>query len=406
MLSLQASYDPLASPSQLCRRKINRVAVEATPLLGAGLSSTGSAKELVNASECEVAMNTCDPLVLAKLYTVVDALGDRVRMHKNIGEQRDNWNSLFLISVNMMMLTAAIVVGMATVSSVSNDRARHLALKATSTVLYLAAAVMLVMVNVIQPSQLAEEQRNAARLFKQLRDQVRTRLSIGNPSIMDVDEAMEKILALDKAYPLPLIGKMLEKFPKKIEPAVWWPQISRQRAGGIRLGGKKTGNGWSEKLEDGMRDIVGVLRRKDSEDYSRLSKKALKMNKVLAISGPVLTILAAFGSLMVGFPHRSWASVMGMVCGALACIVNTIGHGGQVGMVFEMYRNNAGFFKLVEENIESNLSERDAERREDGDILRLKVALQLGRNFSELEKLGKSLSSDGEAIEEFASKLF
>lgn len=79
---------------------------------------------------------------------------------------------------------------------------------------------------------------------------------------------------------------------------------------------------------------------------------------------------------------------------------------GQLGMVLEMYRNNAGFFKLMEENIESNLSARDAEKRVNGDILRLKVALQLGRNLSELEELGKSLSSDGKAIKELASKLF
>lgn len=406
MLSLQASYDPLALPLQLCRRKITRAAVDATPLLGPSLSSLGSVKESVNVSECEAVRNTCDPLVLAKLFTILEALGDRVEMHKNIGEQRDNWNSLFLISVNMMLLAAAIVVGMATVSAASNDQALPLAFKVTSKVLYLAATMMLVVANVIQPSQLAEEQRNAARLFKQLRDQVCIKLSICTPSIMDVDEAMEKVLALDKAYPLPLIGKMLEKFPKKIEPAVWWSQQSRQWAEGLSLEGKRIGNGWSEKLEDGMRDIVEVLKRKDLADYLRLSKKALKMNKVLAISGPVLTMLAAFGSLMVGFPHRSWASVMGMVCGALACIVNTAGHGGQVGMVFEMYRNNAGFFKLMEENIKSNLSERDAEKRENGDILRLKVALLLGRTVSELEDLGKSLPSDGKAIEEFASKLF
>lgn len=240
--------------------KLPRAAVDDTPLLGPSLSSPGSAKESVNVSECEAAMNTCDPLVLAKLYTIVEAIGDRVEMHKNIGEQTDNWNSLFLISINMMMLAVAIVVGMATVSAASNDQAPPLAFKVNSTVLYLAATMMLVVVNVIQQSQLAEEQRNAARLFKQLQAQVCTKLSICTPSIMDVDEAMEKVLALDKAYPLPLIGKMLKKFPKKIEPAVWWPQRSWQRAEGLGLEGKNTGNGWSEKLEDGMRDIVGVLK--------------------------------------------------------------------------------------------------------------------------------------------------
>ncbi|GMP79599.1 hypothetical protein CsSME_00035081 [Camellia sinensis var. sinensis] len=34
---------------------------------------------------------------------------------------------------------------------------------------------------------------------------------------------MEKVLALDQAYPLPLLGVMLEKFPLTFEPAVWWP---------------------------------------------------------------------------------------------------------------------------------------------------------------------------------------
>lgn len=36
-----------------------------------------------------------------------------------------------------------------------------------------------------------------------------------------VNEAMNKVLAIDRAYPLPLLGVMLEKFPAKTEPAVW-----------------------------------------------------------------------------------------------------------------------------------------------------------------------------------------
>ncbi|KAJ0038144.1 hypothetical protein Pint_22320 [Pistacia integerrima] len=72
-----------------------------------------------------------------------------------------------------------------------------LALKLSSTLLFSAAARMMVTVNKIQPSRLAKEQ-------------------------YDVKEAMEKVLALDQAYPLPLLGKMIEKFPKTFEHAVWW----------------------------------------------------------------------------------------------------------------------------------------------------------------------------------------
>ena len=91
-------------------------------------------------------------------------------------------------------------------------------------------------------------------------------------------------------------------------------------------------------------------------------------------------------------------------------IVNTLEHGGQVGMVFEMYRSNAGFFRLMEETIESNLNERDMERRENGELFEMKVALHLGRSLSGFKNLAAASSyassEKGEAIEEFASKLF
>jgi hypothetical protein len=93
--------------------------------------------------------------------------------------------------------------------------------------------------------------------------------------------------------------------------------------------------------------------------------------------------------------------------GALASIINTLEHGGQVGMVFEMYRSSAGFFRLMQETIKSNIGERNVERRENGEVLKLKVALQLGRSLSELEHLAALYSSrNGQAVEEFASKLF
>ena len=121
----------------------------------------------------------------------------------------------------MITLTAATMAGVA--ATAGGIGMPLLALKLSSTLLYSAATGMLLIMNKIQPSQLAEEQRNATRLFKQLQSQIQTMLVIGTPAQEDVKEVMEKVLAFDKAYPLPLLGAMLEKFPAKFEPAVWWP---------------------------------------------------------------------------------------------------------------------------------------------------------------------------------------
>ncbi|OIT19382.1 putative f-box protein [Nicotiana attenuata] len=343
-------------------------------------------------------INDPDLLAVEKLYTIKEAVADRVEMHRNIGEQRSQWNSMLLTSINGIILAAATMVGVAATSGDS-----VLGLKMCSTLLYLAATGMLIIMNKIQPSQLAEEQRKATRLFQDLYNQIETTLSIGHPSAIDVNEAMTKVLALDKAYPLPLLGVMLEKFPSSVEPAVWWPQQRRRQPKRV----SNNGNDWNRKLEEEMKKIMGVLGRKDQEEYIRLGKKALKLNKFLAISGPLLTGLAAIGSAFVDSSpsHGSWAAMLGIVGGALASVVNTIEHGGQVGMVFEMYRSNAGFFEYMQESIESNLTETG--RRENGELFEMKMALKLGRSLSDLRNLAAAAtSSKAEDVDEFASKLF
>ncbi|XP_073281296.1 probable F-box protein At4g22030 [Primulina huaijiensis] len=337
-------------------------------------------------------VNGGDTLIVAELYSILEAVADRVEMHRNICEQRSNWNSLLLTSINGLILAAATMVGIASISG----GAPAAALKLSSTILYVGATGLLSIMNKIQPSQLAEEQRNATRLFKQLQNQITTVLSIGNFTSFDVKELMEKVLALDKAYPLPLLGAMLEKFPENVEPAVWWSECRRKQP--KRCVGF---NGWNLKLEEEMREIVNIMERKDKQDYLRLSEKTLKLNKFLAVAAPMLTGLAAVGSALVGSPsHGCWAAVLGISCGALASVMNTLEHGGQVGMVFEMYRSNAGFFKMMEDTIAWNLREEDLERRENGEVLEMKVGLQLGRSLSQL----RDLATAGE--DQFASKLF
>ncbi|KAJ8549752.1 hypothetical protein K7X08_033459 [Anisodus acutangulus] len=348
-----------------------------------------------------------DLLVVEKLYAIKEAVADRVEMHRNIGEQRSQWNSMLLTSINGITLAAATMAGIAASSGAGSDAI--VGLKMSSTLMYLAATGMLTTINQIQPSQLAEEQRNATRLFQDLHNQIETSLSIGHPSAIDVKEAMDKVLALDKAYPLPLLGVMLEKFPSSVEPAVWWPQQRRRQPKRASDNTENKWNGWNSKLEEEMKEIMGVLGRKDQEEYISLGKKALKLNKLLAISGPLLTGLAAIGSMFIESSpsHGSnWAAMLGIVGGALASVVNTIEHGGQVGMVFEMYRSNAGFFEYMQESIESNLTETEMDRRENGEVLEMKVALKLGRSLSDLRDLAASSSWKAENLDEFASKLF
>ncbi|EEF43840.1 probable F-box protein At4g22030 [Ricinus communis] len=337
----------------------------------------------------------------AELYAILEAVADRVEMHKNIGEQRDNWNKLLLNSINMITLTATTMGG---VAAAGGAGVPLLALKLSSALLFTAATGMLLVMNKIQPSQLAEEQRNATRLFKQLYSKIQTTLALHDPTEIDVKDAMHKVLALDKAYPLPLLGKMIEKFPERFEPAVWWTKTKDFQRKSTKKG---KNNGWSQDLEIEMREVIEVIKRKDSEDYMKIGNLALKINKILAISGPLLTGIAAAGSAFAG--NGSWAAIVAVTAGALGSTINTFQHAGQVGMVVEMYRQCAGFFSLLEESIESTLEETDLERREDGEMLELKVALQLGRSLSELRDLANKSSSsrtEGIDIDEFASKLF
>ncbi|EEE62247.1 hypothetical protein OsJ_17034 [Oryza sativa Japonica Group] len=147
---------------------------------------------------------------------------------------------------------------------------------------------------------------------------------------------MDRVLALDAAYPLPLLPAMLDKFPK-------------------------------------------------------------------ALAGAAALAAAFIGSGEAG----AWASGIAVLCGALAAAVNTVEHGGQVGMVFKLCRNVAGIYRKIQEDIEANLKEADVERRENGEVFETKVALQLGRSTSELKQF-RAIASPAvkdEDIKEFAGAL-
>ncbi|MED6144643.1 hypothetical protein PIB30_017572 [Stylosanthes scabra] len=345
--------------------------------------------------------------IIHELYAVLEAVSDRIEMHNNMKEQRDNWNTLLLNSINMITLTASTMAG---VAATTTGHGSSFALELSSALLFSAATGMLLVMNKIQPSQLAEEQRNATRLFKQLHSQIQTTiiaLKGGEEGDEVVKGAIEKVLALDKAYPLPLLGgAMLEKFPSKFEPARWWPSPNYNllKNGKVQL--DNNNNGWNMELEREMREVVEVVKRKDKEEYERLGNLALKMNKGLAISGPLLTGIAALGCVaaFLGGDNNNNGAMVGVVGGAMAAVVNAIENGGQVGMVFEMYRNCGGFFQVLEEEVEATLEENDLDKRENGELFEMNMALKLGRSVSQLRQLASLLPATH--IDEFASKLF
>lgn len=348
---------------------------------------------------------TSDPgstAVVDHLYAVLEAISARIEMHNNLCEQRDGWNTLLLNSINMITLSATAM------SAVASATDGGLALILGSTLLFAAATGMLGLMNTIQPSQLVEEQRNARRLFRGLHDEVNRLITSGSATEEDVKGSMEKVLAIDRAYPLPLIGVMLPKFPKKFEPSVWWPKTRNPTRGINRTTAPSDySNGWSEVLESEMREILEVIKRKDYEDYERLGNLGIKLNRGLAISGPVLTGAAAIGAAFSGV--HSLGSVVATVSGAAAAVVNTLEHGAQVGMVVEMYRSSGGFYREMEEAIAAALAEGDVEKRENGELFERKVALKLGRSLSELREFANraaNSSAQGNPIDEFASKLF
>uniref|UniRef100_A0A0A8YII4 Uncharacterized protein n=1 Tax=Arundo donax TaxID=35708 RepID=A0A0A8YII4_ARUDO len=105
--------------------------------------------------------------------------------------------------------------------------------------------------NKIHPSQLAKEQHNATRLWRQLEHDVRATLELRAPLTQD---AKDRVLALDAVCPLPLLPGMQEKFPKTVELARWCPrrhsqhQLKKKSKSFSHHGGNS--NGWKQELED------------------------------------------------------------------------------------------------------------------------------------------------------------
>ncbi|KAL4186406.1 hypothetical protein AMTRI_Chr09g33730 [Amborella trichopoda] len=242
----------------------------------------------------------------------------------------------------------------ALISFPSSDTA-HLSLTLSSAFLFSAATAFVFVMSKVQPSHLAEERRPTL--------QEHPLHSQPTNALLSAQSSLDSLRTIHRAPALP---GMLETFPSEVKPAAWWPKRGTTRS--TKTKEKVTDNGWSAK----MAAVTRVLRERDMAEYVRLSKLLLNCNREMAVAGPILMAAVKVGSALGGS-----ATVGGVVAGALARVVNSFSHGGQVGM----YRNNAGFYQLLEESLEG------------------------ARRVSSLRNLASSLSSSKDQ-KEFGSKLF
>ncbi|ERN02739.1 probable F-box protein At4g22030 [Amborella trichopoda] len=157
---------------------------------------------------------------------------------------------------------------------------------------------------------------------------------------------------------------------------MWWSK--RAVATPSKTEEEPTDNGWSAEMEREMADVVGVVRERDTVEYMMLSKLVLNCKREMVVVGPILMAAVTVGSALGGS-----TTVGGIMAGALACVVNSFSHGGQVSMVFKMYKNNARFYQLLDKSLSSSLDKRPVER-EHAELVVMRLALQSGRSISSL----------------------
>lgn len=320
----------------------------------------------------------------AELQLLKSAALDRAEMHSILAQQRDNWSKLFQRMLTATSMTACLLSGLA------GSQGAHMSLSLNLPALLLNAgtAAMMAIINKFQPSQLAEEQRTAARLFRKVASDIQYALSVSphlrqhTPSFLR--DCKRRVQALDKAFPMPLTPGGLEKFPSTVVPTVLIePLLDNQDSiHGIDIAGKI--NGWDKQLTQDLRNVASLVRSSDIPKYTGWAQNLVKVNKSLAIAAPFFVAAAAVLNALVISTLSALPTVhiqldmWAAVCSVLAAFAGTLSNDMQLGMVFELYRNSAGYYADVETSIKEMLNT-PIEHRENGELFRQRIAYQLGR---------------------------
>ncbi len=334
-----------------------------------------------------------DSRVVAQLRNIAFAAKDRSEMHAIIGVQRDNWNKLCHMTVNMTTIAAAMLAAMN--NGVAGSTSASFSMSMAAFLLNGGAAGFMFLASKFQPSQLAEEQRTASRFFKMLARDIETTLLI-DPRLrkavhLYMDDVMDRLEALDVAFPLPLTPNGLVKFPKEVVPSVLGSTADLSET---EILANNT-NGWSNAMVQDLKHTAEKLKESDIEIYLGWARKKEHDNKSLAMLAPVLAGSAALLSLLGCCQPGIHLAALASACSIAAVFGSSFSNGGQIGMIFELYRNCAGYYEQMVQDIQSTIRVPVCQR-EDGELYHQKIALKLGRRdnmplFSSEEKTAGKL---------------
>ncbi|CAK9238502.1 unnamed protein product [Sphagnum troendelagicum] len=334
-----------------------------------------------------------DSRVVAQLRNIAFAAEDRSEMHAIIGVQRDNWNNLCHMTVNMTTIAAAMLAAMN--NGVAGSTSASFGMSMAAFLLNGGAAGFMFLASKFQPSQLAEEQRTASRFFKMLARDIETTLLI-DPRLrkavhLYMDDVMDRLEALDVAFPLPLKPNGLVKFPKEVVPSVLGSTADLSET---EILANNT-NGWSNAMVQDLKHTAEKLKESDIEIYLGWARNKEHDNKRLAMLAPVLAGSAALLSLLGCCQPGIHLAALASACSIAAVFGSSFSNGGQIGMIFELYRNCAGYYEQMVQDIQSTIRVPVCQR-EDGELYHQKIALKLGRRdnmplFSSEEKTAGKL---------------
>jgi hypothetical protein len=334
-----------------------------------------------------------DSRVVAQLRNIAFAAKDRSEMHAIIGVQRDNWNKLCHMTVNMTTIAAAMLAAMN--NGVAGSTSASFGMSMAAFLLNGGAAGFMFLASKFQPSQLAEEQRTASRFYKMLARDIETTLLI-DPRLrkavhLYMDDVMDRLEALDVAFPLPLTPNGLVKFPKEVVPSVLGSTADLSET---EILANNT-NGWSNAMVQDLKHTAEKLKESDIEIYLGWARNKERDNKRLAMLAPVLAGSAALLSLLGCCQPGIHLAALASACSIAAVFGSSFSNGGQIGMIFELYRNCAGYYEQMVQDIQSTIRVPVCQR-EDGELYHQKIALRLGRRdnmplFSSEEKTAGKL---------------
>lgn len=314
-----------------------------------------------------------DSRLVALIRNIAVAAQARAAMHADLGVQRDNWNKLCHSTVTMATVAAAALAAINTLTG-----APAVSISVTAFLLNAGAGAMIFLANKLQPTKLAEQQRTAAHVYKTLAKEIEQELLLDPRLREDAHTYLENKLTKLNAFPNPLAPENLQNFPKV--PSVNITMRDSSLSGPEMCANNS--NGWSDEVVDSLKGVAELLRSSDIGFYQGLAQKKVKETARFVMLTQSFVVAAAVLNMLQflpwQFPFPLLTTGLAGACSVAAMFTFSFSHGGQIGMILEMYENCIGAYVGMDQTIQKVIRTPVCQR-EDGELFHQKIALQLGR---------------------------